>query len=47
MQYDVCERVSMFDGFALPYTLEQWVNYSPYPTGGQRPEHMANKKVLY
>ena len=31
---DLCERVSMFDGFAPPYTLEQWVNYSPHPTGG-------------
>ena len=31
---NVCERVSMFDGFTLTYTLEQWVNYSPHPTGG-------------
>ena len=30
---NVCERVSMFDGFAPPYTLGQWVNYSPQPTG--------------
>ena len=32
---NVCERVSMFDGFAPPYHLEQWVNYSPHPAGGQ------------
>ena len=30
----MCESVSMFDGFAPSYNLEQWVNYSPHPTGG-------------
>ena len=30
---NVCEPVSMFDGFAPPYTLVQWMNYSPHPTG--------------
>jgi len=25
----------MFDGFAPAYTLEQWVHYSPHPTGGR------------
>ena len=32
---NVCERVSMFDGFAPPYTLGQWVNFCPHPTGGK------------
>jgi len=32
---NMCEYVSMFDGFAPPYTHELWVNYSPHPTGGQ------------
>ena len=33
---NLCERVSMFDGFAPTYTLEQWVNYNSHPTGGLR-----------
>ena len=38
---NVCERVSMLDGFAPPYTLEQWVNYNPHSTGcaGQRTDN--------
>ena len=34
-------HVSMFDGFATPYTLEQWVKFSPNPTGGQAPLIMS------
>jgi len=42
---NVCERVSMFDGFAPPYTLEQWVNYSPHPTGRTEVRHDVDVNI--